>query len=79
MNWKEYVRLVLGALLPVAYTLLKQKNPDFPLAQDKFVELILYLIGGAVGGWQLLRFKIKLQMSEASSKTEVLKKLKLVK
>ena len=47
MDWREYVKMVLAALLPIAYYLIKSKNPDFPLMEEKFVELIIWIIESA--------------------------------
>jgi len=52
METKAIVKMLLAVLLPVAYSLILANNPDFPLAETKFVEVILYLVGGIIGGWQ---------------------------
>jgi len=50
---KDILRLILATLLPVAYVALKLLYPDFPLTQDTFVGLVLWVIGLLLGGWNL--------------------------
>jgi len=52
-NWKGMVRAVVSAAVPFVYSLLMAKFPDFPLAEAGFLELILWVVGMMVGGWQV--------------------------
>lgn len=56
MNLKNLLRLILLALLPVLYGLLTGRYPDFPLHSPQlFVDLVLWIIGLVIGGWQALK------------------------
>ena len=75
MNW-EYVKMILAALLPILYNAILAKNPDLPIDLDTFTKTILYVLFGAIGGWQVLRLTIKSKLKK-TSKSDVLKSLKL--
>jgi len=53
LDWKSLLKAVLAALVPVVYTVLVTAYPDFPLPQDQFVQTVLWIIGMAIGGWQV--------------------------
>ena len=59
MSVKEIVVLVLSTLLPVVYSLIQANNPDFPLTQSQFVELILYILGGIIDTAVFQNFRVK--------------------
>jgi len=59
MSFKDILKAVLGVLLPIAFGLIIARNPDFPLNEDQFVSTILYIIGGAFGGWAVLKYKVQ--------------------
>jgi hypothetical protein len=50
---KDVLRLILATLLPVAFIALKTLYPDFPLSQDTFVNLVIWVVGLLLGGWNL--------------------------
>ena len=54
---KAIILAMLSAILPLIYTNLIGAVPDFPLAGDKFAELLIWAIGYLVGGWQLNKAK----------------------
>lgn len=56
MTWKNLLYSMLAVLLPLLYSLLLGKYPDFPLNQGETVALLLWLIGLLVGGWNLKAF-----------------------
>lgn len=51
MDYKQIIFIVLSALLPAAYSALIVAFPDFPLQLEGFTELILWVVGILVGGW----------------------------
>jgi len=51
MNWKDMLKVFLGALLPALFTALIAKHPDFPIFLDEFVSLGLWIAGLILGGW----------------------------
>ncbi len=51
MDWKNLLKIFLGALLPMLYTMLIAKHPDFPIFLDEFVGVGLWIVGLVVGGW----------------------------
>ena len=53
MSIKDYVILVLSALLPVAYSLIIARNPELPITENQFIELILYIVGSALASWKI--------------------------
>jgi len=52
MDWKPLLKSILAIVLAAVYSALKAKYPDFPLVQSDFIEVVLWAIGGIVGGWQ---------------------------
>ena len=50
---KDFLRLLLVTLLPLAFVALKMLYPDFPLSQDTFVNLVLWAVALLIGGWNL--------------------------
>ncbi len=59
MNWKDYLRMTLAALLPLTYSLFIKNNPDFPLTEEQWLETIIWIIGAFIGGWESMKFKIR--------------------
>jgi len=59
MNWKDYLRMTLAALLPLAYSLFIKNNPGFPLTEEQWLETIIWIIGAFIGGWETFKFKIR--------------------
>lgn len=57
MDWKAILKSFLSLGLTIAYGLIISRNPDFPLAEGDFTNLLIYIIGGAIGGWQLLKVR----------------------
>jgi hypothetical protein len=55
MQWKNLLRLLLLALLPALYVLLKVRFPEFPLPEKMFVDFVLFIIGELIGGWLLVK------------------------
>lgn len=51
MNLKNILFMILGVLLPLAFTAIVNVYPDFPFAQSDFVEGVLWIIGLLIGGW----------------------------
>jgi hypothetical protein len=64
MNWKDLLKVFLGALLPMLYTMLSSHYPDFPMFSEDFVSLIMWIVGLAVGGWGLASMRIKSQLKK---------------
>lgn len=56
---KDILRLLLATLLPIAYVALKIAFPDFPLSQDTFVALIIWVVGLVLGGWNMHYLAVK--------------------
>jgi xanthosine utilization system XapX-like protein len=50
---KEILKALIAALVPILYALLKNVLPEFPLTASQLLELILFLVGFAIGGWQV--------------------------
>lgn len=53
MSLKNVLYAVLSALIPLGFSALTGKYPDFPLDLGSFTAAILWIVGLAVGGWQL--------------------------
>lgn len=58
MSWKNLLRVILLALLPVVYGLIKSLYADFPLNQQQFVDLVLWVVGQLIGGWLIGRLML---------------------
>lgn len=56
---KELLKSVIALVIAFAYSAIIAKFPDFPLAKDQLVSLILWLIGFAIGGWQANKYYVK--------------------
>jgi len=52
-DWKQILKGIIGVIVPVIYSLIVASFPDFPLADEQFLELILWAVGLLIGGWQL--------------------------
>jgi hypothetical protein len=52
-EWKPILKALLLVVLPVVYSLIVGWNESFPIAQDEFIAILLFLIGLPIGGWQL--------------------------
>jgi len=52
LDWKSLFKAVLAVIIPAVYSFIISKMPDFPLTGDVFVQLILWIFGLFVGGWQ---------------------------
>jgi len=53
MSVKDYIIMVLSALLPLVYSLIKAQNPDIPIMENEFIELILWIVGSALNGMKI--------------------------
>lgn len=51
MYWKNVLLAILMAILPMVYTAITGGHPDFPLDQQSFIALVVWLVGLLVGGW----------------------------
>jgi hypothetical protein len=60
MTLKEIVKAVLSAILPLLYTAITGKSPEFGNILDPgtFIALALWLVGLPFGGWQLLKGRL---------------------
>jgi len=74
VDWKNLLKVFLGALLPMLYTVLIAKHPDFPIFLDEFVSLGVWIIGLVVGGWGLAEMRIKSKLKKAGYDYEKLVK-----
>lgn len=63
MDWKPLLKMFLMSVLLGFYLILKALAPDFPLTQDSFIELVLWIVAFAVGGWQAktLNYNLKIK------------------
>lgn len=59
MDWKSIVKMTLAIALPVIYSIIKAKNPDLPITESDFIELIVWIVGSAIGGYQAKAFMVK--------------------
>lgn len=50
---KPILKAMISALIPILYSLLVAKYPNFPLSSEQLLALILWILGIGVGGWQL--------------------------
>lgn len=53
LNWKNLLYSFLGFLLPLLYTELIKSHPDFPLTSTGFTEVIVWILGLIIGGWNI--------------------------
>ena len=61
MNWKNVILAVLGSVIPFLYSALVGKFPDFPLDQSNFLAIIIWVVGLAIGGWNLKSIHVKMK------------------
>ncbi len=67
MDWKNFVLMILGALLPVVYvTWLVDLN--IPLSQEQFVATVIWLLG-LIFGWNFKSIRVKKAIKQATGKT----------
>lgn len=54
MPWTDLLRTLILALIALAYTAIKYAYPDFPLGEESFTVLIVWIVcafgGGAIFG-----------------------------
>jgi len=74
VDWKSFLKVFLGALLPMLYTVLIAKHPDFPIFLDEFVSVGLWIVGLIVGGWGLAEMRMKSKLKKAGYDYEKLVK-----
>jgi len=65
MNFKDILKVFLGALLPTLFTMLVSHYPDFPLFGEDFVAIIMWIVGLVVGGWGLNAMYVKTKLKKA--------------
>lgn len=70
MNWKDMLKIFLGALLPALFTQLVSHYPDFPLDGSDFTAIILWIVGLLVGGWGMASMYMKARIKKAGYKYE---------
>lgn len=61
MSLKNVLYAILSALIPLGFSALTGKYPDFPLDLASFGASILWIVGLLVGGWQFntaMNFKV---------------------
>lgn len=61
LSWRNILYAILGVILPLAYQELVGKFPTFPLDNNGFVTLILWVIGLIVGGWNVKSIVVNYQ------------------
>ena len=76
MNWKDMLKIFLGALLPALFTQLVSHYPDFPLFAEDFTAIILWIVGLLVGGWGLNAMYVKTCLKKARNDSDVRTRLK---
>lgn len=54
---KQLLLAILAVTIPFLYTLILNLAPDFPLPENTFVELIIWVIGSFIGGWKMKRLQ----------------------
>ena len=59
LSWRNILYSVLGVILPLIFNEIVVADPSFPLEQDIFVKVILYLLAFLVGGWNIAKAAIK--------------------
>jgi hypothetical protein len=69
MTLKELLYAVLSALLPLVYTAITGKAPEFGNILDPatFIALALWLVGLPFGGWQLLKGRLLYKAGKTGS------------
>lgn len=69
MTLKEIVLVLLSALLPILYTAITGKAPEFGNILDPatFLALVLWLVGLPLGGWQLLKGRLLYKVKNEGS------------
>jgi len=55
IDWKPLLKAILAILIPVVYNAILGWNATFPLPQSDFVNLMLWVIGLPIGGWQIAK------------------------
>lgn len=51
MPWKDYLKMIVLFAIAISYSLLKYAFPDFPLGEEIFTALIVWIICAFGGGW----------------------------
>lgn len=59
LSWRNILYAVLGVILPLIFKEIITADPEFPLTQEIFVNLVLYLLAFLVGGWNLVKLGIQ--------------------
>lgn len=66
MPWKNILLAILGVLIPFIYQSLTGDFPDFPLTVDSFGQLITWLVGLLIGGWQAAIARVKFAINRSA-------------
>ena len=79
MNWKEILKTLILALLPLLYNWIVSVFPIFPLTLEMFTEIVMWILGALIG-WQALRLVTakRINNSNLTQKTEIKKITKVV-
>jgi len=59
LNWRNILYAVLGVILPLIFKEIITADPNFPVTEEIFVKLVLYLLAFLVGGWNLVKLGIQ--------------------
>jgi len=69
---RNIIYAMLGAVLPLIYSALIGEIPSFPLAEAGFVDLILWLVGYVIGGWNVAKARLKYLKDQGVNVNELL-------
>lgn len=69
LSWKNLLLTFLGILCPIVFDEIIKADPTFPLSNEMFTDLVIYLIGFLVGGWNLVQLAIQKMIYEKYGET----------
>ena len=72
MNVIDYILMVIGLLAPALWELIKAKNPDLPIDQETFVNVIVYVFSAIFGVKAMKQYIVKKLTKRNKTYKEVL-------
>ena len=55
---RKIILMILPPILGGIYLAIQAKNPDIPIDKQMFIDIIIYIICGAVPGWSLKSYLV---------------------
>lgn len=65
--WKSILYAVLGLAIPAVYSWIIRQAPGIPLPSDVFTELVIWIVGSLIGGWNAAKARLTYELMKTGS------------